>query len=72
MSIYLISIYLMLPGQAAPAQELQRHLLTASSASVCQFHADKMAEQQRAANYATVDRLRATVVGVCVQKGTTT
>lgn len=69
MTAYLVLIVLVLPGQDAPRQELQRQLISASSQSVCQAHADKLAEEQRRHHAEIVRRLQASVRGVCVQQG---
>lgn len=69
MTAYLVIVLLVMPGQDAPRQELQRQLISASSQSVCQAHADKLAEEQRRHHAAVLQRLKARVHGVCVQQG---
>lgn len=69
MTAYLVIVLLVLPGQDAPRQELQRQLISASSQSVCQAHADKLAEEQRRHHAEVLQRLKARVHGVCVQQG---
>ena len=71
-SIYLIVVMLHLPGANAPSTELAREWTTASSASVCQARADKLAEQERAKQAAVIERMKARVSGLCVKQGETT
>ena len=68
MSAYLILVMMILPGDSGRT-ELGRQWTSASSASVCQREADRLAEQLRAANAPTVARLGARVVGSCVLQG---
>jgi len=70
MSVYLVIVALLLPGDQQ--QELARVFVTASSASMCQRHADKLADEQRLANADTVRRLSAKVSGACVYQGAMT
>ena len=72
MSIYLIVVMLTLPGQNAPSTELTREWTTASSAAVCQARADVLAGQERAKQSAVIERMKASVKGVCVKQGETT
>lgn len=68
MNIYLILVLLSLPaapGQPAPTIELLRGVITASSASACQVHADNLAAVQRAQHADAVRRMGARVVGTC-------
>lgn len=72
MSAYLILVILVMlvmQGQPEVRIELGRQWTIASSASVCQREADRLAEQLRAANAPTVARLGARVVGSCVLQG---
>lgn len=70
MSVYLVIVALLLPGDQS--QELTRVWTTASSASVCQRHADKLADEQRQLHADTVRRLGAKVSGACVFQGALT
>jgi hypothetical protein len=71
MEIYLILVMLVLPGPSAPKQELQRHMITASSYSSCQVHADKLAEEQRRLNEAVIRQQGSKVIGRCYAQGVT-
>ena len=71
-SIYLIVVMLTLPGPSAPSTELAREWTVASSAAVCQARADVLAEQERAKQAGVIERLKASVKGVCVKQGETT
>ena len=69
MNIYLVLVLLIMPGKDAPQQELQRQMISASSDSVCQAHANKLADGQRARNAGFVRTSGARIVGQCVKKG---
>ena len=71
MSIYLILVVLTLPGPNPPTQEMAREWVTASTDSVCQVRADKLATEQRQKHADILQRLQAKVVGVCVRQGAT-
>lgn len=69
MSIYVILVVLMLPGQAEPARLLATEWMTASTPAVCQQRANKLADDQRQQWADTVRRMGATVQGVCRLQG---
>ena len=69
MNIYLVLVLLVMPGKDAPQQELQRQMISASSDSVCQAHANKLADGQRARNADFIRTSGALIVGRCVNKG---
>jgi hypothetical protein len=65
MSIYLVIVLLAVPGQGGElVAELSREWISASTASVCQSHADKRAEEAR-----KKQQVRGRVFGVCVLRG---
>ena len=68
MSIYLVIVMLALPApqaQPAPAVELARSYITASTPAVCQAYADRMAAAARQQHVDSVRRLGASVRGTC-------
>jgi len=65
MSIFLVLILVAVPGYGGElTAEIHREFITASSAKVCQAHADKRAEEQRAKQ-----QVKGRVFGVCVLRG---
>jgi hypothetical protein len=67
-NIYLILVTLSLPapaGQTEATLELFRGLSKFSSQTVCQVHANNLADLQRAINADAVRRMGARVVGTC-------
>ncbi len=72
MSAYLVVILLMLLGTQGHALELHRELMSASSAAVCQAHADRLADQQRYLHAEAVRRLQGKVAGICLRQGALT
>jgi len=68
-NIYLVLVLLIMPGKDAPQQELQRQMISASSDGVCQQHADKLANGQRASNANFLRASGAMIVGRCINKG---
>lgn len=68
--MYLVLVVLLvMPGKDAPQQELQRQMISASSDSVCQQHAEKLANGQRASNANFLRASGARIFGQCVNKG---
>lgn len=66
MNMFLILVVLVIPSRQGDLEQVvHRELITASTATVCQQHADKLADEQREKRAADVQRLRARVVGVC-------
>ena len=69
---YLTVVTLTLPVSAGRPHEtrteLHREFITASTASVCQAHADKRADEMRRQHAATVKRLNASVAGACLRQ----
>jgi hypothetical protein len=65
MNIFLVLVVLSVPGQQGHelTAELHREYITASSAKVCQAHAEKRAQEQRA------KVVKGRVTGLCVHQG---
>ena len=70
MTAWIVLVVLTLPGGAQT--KLVEEWISASSASVCQAYADKLADVQRAKAADAVRRLGATVVGACLHQGALT
>ena len=63
MSIYLVLVLVAIPGYGGEVTaELTREWITASSAKVCQAHADKKAAEQ-------AQKVKGRVFGICVLRG---
>ena len=67
MNAFVIILVLIFPN--GDRQELPREWISASSASMCQRHADRRAEEARQQQADAVRRLGATVRGTCVMQG---
>jgi hypothetical protein len=70
MNIFVVLVVLLIPGKPGTTdmeQVMFREWITASGQASCQKHADTRADEQRAKKAADVERLRARVVGVCIQ-----
>lgn len=67
MNVFLVVVVLAIPGASGQQEitaELHREFITASSARVCQQHADKRADEQRS----KAAGIKGRVFGVCVQQ----
>jgi hypothetical protein len=65
---YLVTVLYLAPapaGQPEPQTTLAREVISASSAAVCQAHADKLADKRRAADAETLRRFGGRIVGEC-------
>lgn len=68
MTIYLVVVLLLLPssqGGKPLESELQRQAVSASSPEVCQVHAERLAQAQRAANAELLARTGGRIRGEC-------
>jgi hypothetical protein len=71
MSMWLVLVLIAIPsGRGLPDMEqvVFRELIVAGTSTVCQQHANKRAEEQRTKRAEDIARLKARVVGVCIEQ----